>query len=78
MSENIDYTDMVIADMYEILTIHKNPWPSNFTKRKKLEFLDKIIAYLTDTEQFEKCKVLIRMKEKIANESISKNKPNRQ
>lgn len=73
-NQPIDYTDVVIQDMCEILITHKNPWPSDFTKRKKLEFLDKIIAYLTDTQQYERCGILTDMKERIVNEPINKSK----
>jgi len=72
--QEVDYTDLVITDMYVILTTHKNPWPSNFTKLKKMEFLDKMIAYLEDSQRYEECAKLMIMKEKVANEFIGKGK----
>lgn len=72
--KELDYTDMVIMDMYTILTTHKNPWPTNFTKLKKLEFMDKIIEYLKDNQKYEECGVLTKMRERIANEPIGKGK----
>lgn len=73
-NQSVDYTDLVIMDMYEILTTHKQPWPKNFTRLKKLEFLDKIMDYLTQTQRYEQCKVLTELKERIMNEPISKSK----
>lgn len=71
-NQDVDYTDLVIADMCDILMSHKNPWPKNFTKLKKLEFLDKIILYLTETQQYELCANIVAMKERILDESIGK------
>lgn len=69
-----DYADIVIKDMHEILTSHRNPWPAQYTRLKKLEFLDKMLDYLMEREMFEMCAGVQKMKEGILNEprSISK------
>ena len=69
--KEIDYTGLVMDDMYEILTTHKNPWPARYTRLKKLEFLDKMLSYLKERELYEKCNGIDKMKEKIKNERVS-------
>ena len=53
-----DYTTIVLRDMYEIMITHPNPWPKDFTKVQKLTFLDNMISYWTDVEDYEKCNAL--------------------
>lgn len=73
-NDNMDYTKLVIEDMYEILSTTDNPWPKKFTRLKKLEFLDKMLNYLKEHEMFEMCRGVEKMKEVIINESIHKSK----
>lgn len=76
-NETIDYTKIVIEDMYTILTTQKNPWPSRYTKLKKLEFLDKMLTYLKSQQMYEMCSGIQKMKENIINESAIKTNKNR-
>jgi hypothetical protein len=68
----VDYTGLVVKDMYEILTTQRNPWPGQYTKLKKLEFLDKMLVYLRDKQMYEMCDGIHKMKEEIKNERIIK------
>lgn len=65
MKSDVDYTDLVIMDTYAILTTHKNPWPSNFTRLRKLELIDKMIEYMTETQRYEECSVLTKIRDGV-------------
>ena len=74
---DVDYTGLVMQDMYEILTTQRNPWPAKYTKLKKLEFLDKMLDYLKEEQKYEMCEGIQKMKDRIKNESVTKNKGTR-
>jgi protein-arginine kinase activator protein McsA len=60
MSEE-NYLPFVIEDVYSILTRadKKTPWPLAVdTVKKRAGFLQSIIDYFADREEFEKCIVL--------------------
>lgn len=75
--EEIDYTGLVIKDMYTILTTQPDPWPKTYTKIRKLEFIDKMIRYLTDNEEYEMCDGMKKMKDKILTEPLKLDSGNR-
>ena len=66
------YTKMVMDDLYTVLILHPNPWPSDYTKKMKVEFLDKLIEYYTGCEEYERCKDLQKLKMEIINEPLDK------
>ncbi len=70
----MDYTKLVMEDMYGILISQRNPWPVKYTKLKKLEFLDKMLKYLKSNQLYEMCAGVELMRKKVINESVSKNK----
>tara|TARA_R110000822_G_scaffold25937_1_gene78442 strand:+ start:296 stop:583 length:288 start_codon:yes stop_codon:yes gene_type:complete len=74
---NVDYTSLVITDMYDIITTRPNPWSSKYTKLKKLEFLDKMLVYLKENQLYEMCAGIQKVKEDIINERIIKSKKNK-
>jgi hypothetical protein len=70
-----DYTDIIMDDVYDLLISYKNPWPKNYTKVQKLEFLDKLISYFEENEYYEKCDKIKYIKQRIKDDKrISKNK----
>lgn len=53
-----NYLQLVIEDIYDILvcTDKKTPWPSSLdTTDKRKMFLQDIIEYFADRDEFEKC-----------------------
>ena len=70
-----DYTKVAIDEAYDILMNLENPWTSDFTKVKKLKFIDRMIQYYTEEyEDYEKCGELSKLREVISSESKFKNK----
>ena len=75
-SDNPDYTNIVIDDMVNILTGGEDEahWSGHYTNQDKINFLDKLINYLTKNQSFEMCSKIQEVKERIKNESVTKNK----
>jgi len=70
-----DYTEIIMDDVYELLINYKNPWPRNYTKVQKLEFLDKLISYFEDNQYYEKCDKIKHIKQRVKDDKrISKSK----
>jgi|LakMenEpi03Aug12_release.lakeMendotaPanAssembly.Ray.scaffolds.fasta_scaffold694718_1 hypothetical protein len=64
------YFDITMDEVYDLLTHHKNPWPKNFSKVRKLQLLDNIIEYYQEQELFERCTILIKLREAVLIQSI--------
>lgn len=64
------YFDITMDEVYELLTHNKNPWPKNFSKVRKLQLLDNIIEYYQEQEYFERCTILIKLRETVLAQSI--------
>jgi hypothetical protein len=68
------YFDITMDEVYDLLTHTKNPWPTSFSKVRKLQLLDNIIDYYTEQEAFEKCAILNTIRMKIMTQTISTRK----
>jgi hypothetical protein len=64
------YFDITMDEVYDLLTHHKNPWPANFSKVRKLQLLDNIIEYYQEQELFERCVILTKLREAVLSQSI--------
>jgi len=65
----IDYTAIIIKDMYTILTTHKNYWPKNYTAKDKIKYLDKLLEHLAQNEMFEMCAGIKKIKKEIGDDA---------
>ena len=75
--EEIDFTELIIHDMYDVLTMNDDPYPDTYTDEMKLEFIDKLLSYLLDKDEYEMCATLQGMKRDIKNEYVNTNKKSR-
>jgi hypothetical protein len=62
-----DYTLLVAEDTYELLTSVPNPWPRGFTRHKKVEFIDLLLDFLEERQQYERCERLRKLREDVLN-----------
>lgn len=70
------YFNVTMDEVYDLLTHHKNPWPSSFSKARKLQLLDNIIEYYTEHEEFERCAVLTALRNRLLKQTITSRKRN--
>jgi hypothetical protein len=70
IDDQMNYSDIVMDDLYSILTNNPQPFPKNYTKKMKLEFIDEVIDYFTRQQMYEKCAALQKIREGILNENI--------
>ena len=63
-----NYLDMTLKEAYYVLTSTDDPWPNSFQPTKKLKFIDQLISYFQEREDYERCAVLLKIKNTVTDE----------
>ena len=64
MTEN--YLDLTVEEVYDVIT-QINVWPSSFTNKMKISFINKMIKHFEDREEYEKCAKLHTIVQRLEN-----------
>ena len=54
-----NYLDLTIEEVYDVIS-KIDVWPPSFDKKKKIKFMNSMIKYFIEKEEYEKCAVLQR------------------
>ena len=68
MIEN--YLDLTLDEVYNVIT-NVNVWPSSFNTDSKIKFINALIKYYEDREEYEKCGKLHRIIQRLENNQSS-------
>ena len=60
-----DYLELTLKEAYEVLTSNTDPWPNSFQSKKKLKFIDQLISYFQEREEYERCAELLKIKNQV-------------
>ncbi len=52
-----NYLDLTIEEVYDVIS-NINVWPPSFDQDKKIKFINSMIKYFIDKEEYEKCAIL--------------------
>ena len=52
-----NYLDLTIEEVYDVIS-QVNVWPPSFDKKKKIKFMNSMINYFIEKEEYEKCAFL--------------------
>tara|TARA_R110000824_G_scaffold152777_1_gene324063 strand:- start:1149 stop:1406 length:258 start_codon:yes stop_codon:yes gene_type:complete len=63
-----NYLDLTLREAYNLITSASDPWPNKFRTYKKVKFIDQLIEYFTELEEYERCAKLVQIKNSILNE----------
>ncbi len=63
-----NYLDLTLREVYEVLTSSSDPWPNRFQPNKKIKFIDQLILYFQEREEYERCAKLLKIKNRVTNE----------
>tara|TARA_R110001592_G_C12995200_1_gene735426 strand:+ start:264 stop:506 length:243 start_codon:yes stop_codon:yes gene_type:complete len=55
-----NYLDLTIEEVYDVIS-NINVWPPSFDQDKKIKFINSMIKYFIDKEEYEKCAILQRI-----------------
>ena len=61
-----NYLDLTIEEVYEVIS-NIQIWPPTFDQKKKIKFLNSMIKYFIDKEEYEKCAILQRLIDEMEN-----------
>ena len=64
MTEN--YLDLTVEEVYDVIT-QINVWPSSFTNKMKISFINGIIKHFEQREEYEKCAKLFSIIQRLEN-----------
>ena len=63
-----NYLDLTLREVYDVLTSSSDPWPNRFQSNKKIKFIDQLILYFQEREEYERCAKLLKIKNRVTNE----------
>ena len=52
-----NYLDLTIDEVYDVIS-NINIWPPSFDQKKKIKFMNSMIKYFIEKEEYEKCAFL--------------------
>ena len=52
-----NYLDLTIEEVYDVIS-QVNVWPTSFDDQKKIKFMNSMIRYFINKEEYEKCAFL--------------------
>ena len=63
-----NYLHMTLKEAYQVLTSNNDPWPNSFHPVKKIKFIDQLISYFQEKEEYERCAELLKIKKQVTDE----------
>ena len=63
-----NYLHMTLKEAYVVLTSTEDPWPNSFQPTRKIKFIDQLISYFQEREEYERCAELLKIKNQVTNE----------
>lgn len=61
-----NYLDLTIEEVYDVIS-KINVWPPSFDIGKKIKFMNSMIKYFIEKEEYEKCAILQRIVDELEN-----------
>lgn len=61
-----NYLDLTIEEVYGVIS-NIQIWPPTFDHQKKIKFVNSMIKYFIDKEEYEKCAILQRLVDELEN-----------
>ena len=71
------YLDLTLIEAFDVITSSKDPWPHSFESHRKIKFIDQLILYFQEREEYERCAELVKIKNKVTNELDSRKSSDR-
>jgi hypothetical protein len=65
-----NYLDLTIDEVYDVIS-KISVWPASFDDKKKIKFMNSMIKYFIEKEEYEKCAVLQRNIDELENNKQS-------
>ena len=70
-----NYLDLTLREVYDVLTGSNDPWPNRFQTEKKVKFIDQLIIYFQEREEYERCAKLLKIQKEVTKYELDNRKP---
>ena len=73
---NMDnYLDLTLQEAYDVLTSDTDPWPNEFQPKKKIKFIQQLMDYFQQREEYERCAKLLKLQKEVTKYELDNRKP---
>ena len=73
---NMDnYLDLTLIEAYDVLTSENDPWPNSFQSKKKIQFIQQLMDYFQEREEYERCAKLLKIQKEVTKHELENRKP---
>jgi len=60
-----NYLDLTLIEAFDVITSNKDPWPNSFKSQKKINFIQQLMDYFQEREEYERCAKLLKLQKKL-------------
>lgn len=72
---NMDnYLDLTLIEAYDVITSENDPWPNSFQSKKKIHFIQQLMDYFQEREEYERCAKLLKIQKKVTKHELENRK----
>ncbi len=73
---NMDnYLDLTLIEAYDVITSENDPWPNSFQPKKKIHFIQQLMDYFQEREEYERCAKLLKIQKEVTKHELDNRKP---
>ena len=70
-----NYLDLTLREVYDIITSDDDPWPNAFETKKKVKFIQQLMDYFQEREEYERCAKLLKIQKEVTKYELDNRKP---
>ncbi len=70
-----NYLDLTLREVYQIITSDSDPWPHAFETKKKIQFIQQLMDYFQEREEYERCAKLLKIQKEVTKHELDNRKP---
>jgi|TARA_A100001391_G_scaffold203103_1_gene194547 hypothetical protein len=69
-----NYLDLTLREVYDIITSDNDPWPNSFQPKKKVKFIQQLMDYFQEREEYERCAELLKIQKEVTKYELDNRK----
>tara|TARA_R110001592_G_scaffold5254_3_gene28907 strand:- start:1481 stop:1777 length:297 start_codon:yes stop_codon:yes gene_type:complete len=70
-----NYLDLTLLEAYDVITSDTDPWPNTFQAKKKVKFIQQLMDYFQEREEYERCAKLLKIQKEVIDYELENRKP---
>ena len=69
-----NYLDLTLKEAYDVITSENDPWPNSFQPKKKVKFIQQLMDYFQEREEYERCAKLLKIQKEVTKHELDNRK----